>query len=695
MHKKRDAVPSQASVPKPTKRAKPEQNPYTKIPYSQRYFKLLSERSKLPAHEAKPLLLSLLEEHNILIIQGETGSGKTTQIPQFILENDQSDLMIAVTQPRRIAAISVARRVAEETDTTLGDLVGYTIRFDDCTSEHTKLKYLTDGMLLRELVIDRNLTKYSTIIIDEAHERSLNTDILLGVLKSLALERKIRLIVMSATIEVERFAHYFDKSTPILSVPGRQHPVELYYTPKPEEDYFEACIRTTVQIHLFEAPGDVLVFLTGEEEVEEAVARISDEIEGLRISDTPRAIVYALYGALSAEQQQRVFEPVQGARKIIVSTNIAETSVTLDGMVYVVDCGLAKQKVYNPRLRCESLLVSPISKASARQRAGRAGRTRPGKCFRLYTEETYENELKDYSVPEILRAELSATILDLKMLGIENIVKFDFLDPPSPETVLRALETLVHIGAISPDKGEITPEGTMLGHFPLEPRMAKTLLKAKELGCADEVLDTVSVLNSGNWRLRPYDKQKAADLAHKKFAEESDCDLWAAHKALHAFAQQHHKKEFAQSSFLNFRALVTAESVRSQLKRILFEAKTSMEHNEAYAGLSLPKKLKVCFLSGYFQQIAHLQRSGMYSVFKDFMPVLVHPSSLVRGKPEFLMYLEFVLTSKQYIRSVTHINPEWLLDMFPDLFDPSVIMNTETKRALENTIKAMKAKQAK
>ncbi|KAK1890139.1 Pre-mRNA-splicing factor ATP-dependent RNA helicase DHX15 [Dissostichus eleginoides] len=418
-------------------------NPYTNLPHTPRYYEILKKRLQLPVWEYRERFTDILMQNQCFVLVGETGSGKTTQIPQWcgdmVLAVEGPKRAVACTQPRRVAAMSVAQRVADEMDVMLGQEVGYAIRFEDCSSAKTVLKYMTDGRLLREAMNDPLLERYGVIILDEAHERTLATDILMGVLKEVVRQRAdLKVIVMSATLDAGKFQVYFD-NCPLLTIPGRTHPVEIFYTPEPERDYLEAAIRTVVQIHMCEVDeGDLLLFLTGQEEIDEACKRIKREVDDLgpEVGDIK---IIPLYSTLPPAQQQRIFEPPpptkpSGAigRKVVVSTNIAETSLTIDGVVFVIDPGFAKQKVYNPRIRVESLLVTAISKASAQQRAGRAGRTCPGKCFRLYTEKAYKTEMQDNTYPEILRSNLGSVVLQLKKLGIDDLVHFDFMDPPVP-----------------------------------------------------------------------------------------------------------------------------------------------------------------------------------------------------------------------------------------------------------------------
>jgi pre-mRNA-splicing factor ATP-dependent RNA helicase DHX15/PRP43 len=438
--------------------------------------------------------------------------------------------------------MSVAARVAEEMDVQLGMEVGYSIRFEDCSSARTILKYQTDGMLLREAMSDPLLEAYACIVLDEAHERTLATDILMGLLKEVIKQRKdLKVIVMSATLDAGKFQDYFD-GAPLLSIPGRTFPVEIFYTPEPERDYLEAAIRTVVQIHMCEeTEGDILLFLTGQEEIDEACKKIQKEVDGMG-QEVGEVKCIPLYSTLPPNLQQRIFEPAppkrpNGAigRKIVVSTNIAETSLTIDGIVFVIDPGFSKQKVYNPRIRVESLLVTAISKASAQQRAGRAGRTKPGKCFRLYTEKAFSTEMQENTYPEILRSNLGSVVLQLKKLGIDDLVHFDFMDPPAPETLMRALELLNYLAALD-DDGELTDLGGMMAEFPLDPQLAKMVIASCDFSCSNEILSITSMLSVPQIFVRPNEAKKAADEAKMSFAH-IDGDHLTMLNVYHAFKQ--------------------------------------------------------------------------------------------------------------------------------------------------------------
>ncbi|XP_058761172.1 probable pre-mRNA-splicing factor ATP-dependent RNA helicase DEAH2 isoform X1 [Vicia villosa] len=667
-------------------------------PYSQRYYEILEKRKTLPVWHQKEDFLQVLKDNQTLILVGETGSGKTTQIPQFVLEavdletpDKRKKMMIACTQPRRVAAMSVSRRVAEEMDVTIGEEVGYSIRFEDCSSARTVLKYLTDGMLLREAMTDPLLERYKVIILDEAHERTLATDVLFGLLKEVLKNRPdLKLVVMSATLEAEKFQGYFF-GAPLMKVPGRLHPVEIFYTQEPERDYLEAAIRTVVQIHMCEPAGDILVFLTGEEEIEDACRKISKEVANMGDQVGPVKAV-PLYSTLPPAMQQKIFDaappPVKEGgppgRKIVVSTNIAETSLTIDGIVYVIDPGFAKQKVYNPRVRVESLLVSPISKASAHQRSGRAGRTQPGKCFRLYTERSFNNDLQPQTYPEILRSNLANTVLTLKKLGIDDLVHFDFMDPPAPETLMRALEVLNYLGALD-DEGNLTKLGEIMSEFPLDPQMSKMLVVSPEFNCSNEILSISAMLSVPNCFIRPREAQKAADEAKARFGH-IDGDHLTLLNVYHAYKQNNEDASWCYDNFVNNRALKSADNVRQQLVRIMarFNLKlcsTDFNSRDYYVNI------RKAMLAGYFMQVAHLERTGHYLTVKDNQVVHLHPSNCLDHKPEWVIYNEYVLTSRNFIRTVTDIRGEWLVDIAPHYYDLSNFPQCEAKRVLEKLYK--------
>lgn len=683
------------------KRKKIEVNPYSMRPYSQRYYDILKKRKTLPVWEQKEQFLSLVRENKNIVLVGETGSGKTTQIPQFLLEAGyaKSGRIIGCTQPRRVAAMSVAKRVANELDVSLGEEVGYTIRFDDNSGHKTKLKYLTDGMLLREAMSDPILRKYNVILIDEAHERTVSTDVLMGLLKGVLEKRSdLKLIVMSATLDYQKFQDYFDDA-PLLKVPGRMHPVEIFYTPNPEPDYFEAAIRTVLQIHLCEPPGDVLLFLTGEREIETACRRIVEEVG--RLADQCGPVkCYPLYSSLPSQMQQKIFEDAPAARtpsgppgrKIVVSTNIAETSLTIDGIVYVIDPGFSKQKVYNPRIRVESLLVTPISKDSAKQRAGRAGRTRPGKSFRLYTEDSFKKELQEHTYPEILCSNIAPIVLTLKKLGIDDLVHFDFMDPPAPESLMRALELLNYLGALD-DEGNLTMVGMQMSDFPLDPQLSKMLIMAPKYSCSNEILSIVSLLSVPQIFVRTSETKKYADEIHEKFAH-VDGDHLTLLNVYHAFKQNGENTDWCYKNFLNFRSLKNADRVRQQLSMIMNRLQLDLVSTD-FKSPDYYTNIRRCLVEGFFMQVAHLSPSGYYLTVKDNQMVRLHPSTCLEHKPQWVVFNEFVLTSNNFIRTVTDVRGKWLIEIAPHYYDLQNFPEGLAKREIAKYIKRKKKRENK
>ncbi|KAJ7699374.1 P-loop containing nucleoside triphosphate hydrolase protein [Mycena rosella] len=639
-------------------------------------------RKALPIYACRDQLLEAIQQHQVLIVVAETGSGKTTQLPQYLHEAGYTaqGQMIGCTQPRRVAAMSVAARVAEEMGCKIGDEVGYSIRFEDCTSHKTILKYMTDGTLLREFLTGPNLASYGALIIDEAHERTLNTDILFALVKDVARARpELKILISSATLDAPKFSAYFDDS-PIFNVPGRLHPVQIYYTPQPEANYLHAAITTCFQIHTTQPKGDILIFLTGQDEIEAAQENIQEtsRILGSKIAEF---IICPIYTNLPSNLQAKIFEPTpEGARKVILATNIAETSITIDGVVFVIDPGFVKQNSYNPRTGMSSLVIVPCSRASANQRAGRAGRVGPGKTFRLYTKWAFANELEASTVPEIQRTNLALTVLTLKCLGIDDPLGFDFMDPPPAETLVRALELLYALGALN-HRGELTKLGRRMAEFPVDPELSKAIIASENYLCTEEVLTIVSMLSeSGSVFYRPKDKKLHADQARKNFFHPAGdhfilLNLWNQWSAAN-FSQQ-----FCYEQFVQFRSVNRARDIRDQLVRLCERVGLTVRGNPNPAD-TIP--VQKALLAGYFYNTAALQRDGeSYRTMKTGHGVHIHPSSsLFQGQPPVrtVLYYELVVTSKSYMRQLMEIKPVWLLEVAPHYFQPEDIDRVDERR---------------
>ncbi|KAJ3275598.1 hypothetical protein HDV01_007601 [Terramyces sp. JEL0728] len=415
---------------------------------------------------------------------------------------------------------------------------------------------------------------------------------------------------MSATLDAEKFQRYFDDA-PLMSVPGRTFPVEIYYTKQVEKDYVEAALKAVLQIHKKEPPGDILLFLTGEEEIEEACKKLRIAGDELQKEFGP-LIPLPLYSNLSPSDQGKIFQKCEG-RKVVVSTNIAETSLTIDGIVYVVDPGFSKQKVYNPRMRVESLLVSPISKASAQQRSGRAGRTRPGKCFRLYTEKVYLEELEEQTYPEILKSNIASVVLQLKKIGVENLIKFDFMDPPAPETMMRALEMLFYFGAFD-GQGNLTEYGSLMADFPLDPQFSHALMVSPKFSCSEEMLSIVAVLNVPPVFVRPKNNQRKADQAKSRFEHEHGDHLTLLN-VYNSYIENDSNPKWCFENFLNARNLKQAANIRTQLKRYLARHGLGSANTGNYDQLSRNVRKALC--AGFYMHVAHSGKAGVYTIVKD------------------------------------------------------------------------------
>ncbi|XP_034939713.1 ATP-dependent RNA helicase DHX8 [Chelonus insularis] len=642
---------------------------------------LLEQRQSLPIYKLRDDLIKAVTDNQILIVIGETGSGKTTQITQYLAESGfNARGKIGCTQPRRVAAMSVAKRVAEEFGCRLGQEVGYTIRFEDCTGPETNIKYMTDGMLLRECLMDLDLKAYSVIMLDEAHERTIHTDVLFGLLKQAVGRRPdLKLIVTSATLDAVKFSQYFFEA-PIFTIPGRTFEVEIMYTKEPETDYLDAALITVMQIHLREPPGDILLFLTGQEEIDTACEILYERMKSLG-PDVPELIILPVYSALPSEMQTRIFEPAPpGSRKVVIATNIAETSLTIDGIYYVVDPGFVKQKVYNSKTGMDSLIVTPISQAAAKQRAGRAGRTGPGKCYRLYTERAYRDEMLPTPVPEIQRTNLATTVLQLKTMGINDLIHFDFMDAPPVESLIMAMESLHSLSALD-NEGLLTRLGRRMAEFPLEPNLSKMLIMSVHLQCSDEILTIVSMLSVQNVFYRPKDKQALADQKKAKF-NQPEGDHLTLLAVYNSWKNNKFSNAWCYENFVQIRTLKRAQDVRKQLLGIMDRHKLDV----VSAGKNTVRIQKaVC--SGFFRNAAKKDPQEGYRTLVDSQVVYIHPSSaLFNRQPEWVIYHELVQTTKEYMREVTTIDPKWLVEFAPAFFkfsDPTKLSKFKKNQRLE------------
>ncbi len=527
----------------------------------------------LPVVEKRSEIADAIAQNQVIVLCGETGSGKTTQLPKICLELGRGVAgMIGHTQPRRIAARSVAARLASELQSPLGQTVGYKVRFADKLSENTYIKLMTDGILLAETQQDRFLEAYDTIIIDEAHERSLNIDFLLGYLKQLLPRRPdLKLIITSATIDPQRFSRHFNDA-PIVTVSGRTYPVELRYRPivAEEEDEEDPTILEAILAAVDElrraGPGDILLFLSGEREIRETA-------EALRKHHSPSTEILPLYARLSADEQNRIFQPHHSPR-IILSTNVAETSLTVPGIKCVIDPGYARISRYSPRNKVQRLPIERISRASADQRAGRCGRVSDGICIRLYSEDDYVAR-EPFTQPEILRTNLASVILQMKALHLAEIQDFPFVEPPDFRAIKDGFQTLHELGAID-ENNELTELGSHLARLPIDPRIGRMILAAREENCVDEVLIIAAALSIQDPRERPLDKQDLADAAHSKFRDErsdfiSFLNLWTWYHEQGRHLSGSRLRKLCRESFLSYARMREWHDIHGQLHGLVCE----------------------------------------------------------------------------------------------------------------------------
>lgn len=667
---------------------------------------LHNERQNLPIWCFKDRFLKLLSENNVLVLVGETGSGKTTQIPQWCAEFTKSKQRVACTQPRRLAAISVAERVACEMDTTIGDQVGYSVRFQACYSAKTTLKYLTDGMLIREAMIDEYLNQYGVIVLDEAHERTLQTEILFGILKKILQHRNgdaslkpIKVVVMSATMNVKLFKKYFD--CPILAIKGRQFPVQDMFAEYKQSDYTTSTLMAVFQIHrTSNEQGDILVFCTGQEEIESlislfrrALKQAPDSFQGLT--------AMPLYASMPTAQQLKVFaqhptlngtssmqngKPKSLSRRIIFATNVAETSITIPNIKYVVDTGKVKYRHYCPRTGLESLKVVNISKAQAKQRSGRAGRLFSGTCYRLFTEEEYES-MEEYLPAEIKRCNLENIIFLMISIGIKNINDFQFLEIPEESRILAALKHLLSLKVIRATlpasrlhsdimtngnsaqssnvqnqvickEYELTNLGKKISMFPIEPKMGRILLAADELGCLDEAIIIVALLYIDSLFFIPSNMQEQADSILEKF-KSNEGDLIMYLKVFRSFQKnlslnKKDIKTWCKDHYINRKNLKIAIEVKKQLTKLC----QSLSLKSSSCGQNT-EKLRRALTSGLYNNVATMWNGKYRTQLKE--DVQIHPSScLFRARPECVLYAEIVETNKCFMRKLATIDKSWI-----------------------------------
>jgi len=677
----------------------------------------------LPIDSVKDKLIAAVKTHKTTIVVGETGSGKSTRLPSYleIALNDGDDRKlkkVVCTQPRRVAAITIAERVANERRCNVGGDVGYTVRFDDKSGPYTSVKYVTDGILLRESMNDPTLSNYDVVILDEAHERSLQTDVVMGILKQLQSKRNdLRVVVMSATIEVESFLSYFEDVTTV-HVPGRMYPVDVLYTREREEDYKEATKLTCLHIHENEEPGGVLVFLPGQEDIEDLQQLLEDELRDVVPKVRPDGhlldpnmedfIIFPLFAKMPPDEQRAAFQPAPaGVRKFILSTNMAETSLTISGIKYVVDPGFQKMKTISSHTGTEILKQTAISQSQAKQRAGRAGRESAGKCFRLYTEITYES-LAVQSTPEIERVHLGQVYLQLLFQKVPNPSKFPFLSKPTQDVSRLALEQLVKLKAITTGaKREIvlTAHGRNMAQLPLSPIFANLLLKSVEFYCVDEMLTAVSMLSTDNSIfVQPYteEKKNARNRAMRNFNSPEGDFL-----TLVSIYREWEKEVgytngsalgWCKAHYLNCKALQRARHVRRQLCEI-FEKNLHLDTSVRCTPRKEP--FLRCLASGLHMNLARrvdrtlsatdtLRGIGMqakgtaFKIESSNEEVYVHPSSALfaviqeqtmrqktrksRGKDrhdvslskiEYCVFTDVMETTKKYMKNVVVIDKDW------------------------------------
>ncbi|VDM39709.1 unnamed protein product [Toxocara canis] len=654
-------------------------NPYISLSIQQ-------QRSRLPIFKNRNHILYLLEKYRALIIVGETGCGKSTQVPQYLMEAGWAadGRKIGITEPRRIAVVTLANRVAEERMTPLGEDVGYVVRFDDMTDEKTKIKYMTDGIILRELMSDPLLTQYSIIMVDEAHERSVNTDLVLGLLRKIMLVRNdLRVIVSSATLDAILFRDFLElndtndrskDTATIISVEGHMHPVTIYYTKSGVPNYVQKTVETVIELHKNEPVGDILAFLTGQDEVEMACRQLIDAARQLKNVD--KLWVVPMYGALPAREQLKAFDSTPyRTRKVVVATNIAEASVTIAGVAYVIDCGFVKMRALNTDNGIESLVTLPVSQAAANQRAGRAGRLRPGKCYRLYPQKEFD-KLMESTVPEMQRCNMAPVILQLKALGIHNVLRFNYISRPPSFAMIEGLQLLYALGALSKDGVLTSPIGVQMAEFPLPPMHSKTLLCSGllkieavyrgEMGCSEEMAAIIAMLQIQDVFVFPSGNRHKAEVMKRKFSVEEGDHLTLLNVFTN-FLNNDRSKQWCNTHFVNYRGLCRAVSIRDQMLRLLrcYDVPIVSCRNDSAASSIIRR----CIVKGFFSQAAQYHFTGDYVTVREEYHFKVYKGSAIMYAKEFPKWVVFSEVLQDSIRDVSVIEPEWLYQLAPEYYE--------------------------
>lgn len=665
----------------------------------------------LPINAAKDKIIKAIQDYPVVIISGETGSGKTTQIPKLCLEAGRGiSGMIGCTQPRRIAAMTVAKRIAFELNESLGQSVGYKIRFDDHTPDHAYIKLMTDGILLAETQQDRFLKKYDTLIVDEAHERSLNIDFVLGILRGLIKKRRdLKLIITSATIDTEKFSNAFDNA-PVIEVSGRMYPVALIYAPieadndghgsagaPDDQGYVEAAARQTTDLLMRTHTGDILIFMPTEQD-------IGETMEILKGKNLTGVTILPLFARLSAPEQSKVFLPGPG-RKVVVSTNVAETSLTIPGIKYVVDTGLARIPAYSPRTRTTALPVSPVSQSSANQRMGRCGRVENGICIRLFDENDF-NGRPFFTTPEILRSNLAEVILRMVALGLEDVSTFPFIDPPSPKSIKDGFDTLLELHAIEANRPgvktrakknrtgkkkqgktyRLTPSGRLMARLPMDPKLSRILLKAKDTGVLKEAVIITTALTVSDIRQRPVDKAQAADQKHAQFRDPTSdfitlLNIWnACQEARIRLKSRSALRKWCIENYLSFKRLREWQDIHGQITRMIKEhgikqtapspevpKNANLKAGEFIHGGPLYAAIHKALLHGYLAGIAQKKEKNQFTAAKGRQAVIFPGSGLFNNAGNWIVSAEYVKTSQLFARCVGNIDPAWIEEIGQNL----------------------------